>query len=88
MRAETHRFIYGVLDPFIHLCWGDFAIDCNEDDEPYVYLMGALFRKEVLFLVSGGAARDCEQCEDDLRGTSPRYQDEMRARILRAKNDP
>lgn len=49
---EAVRFIYEVIDPFIHDCWGLYAIDFNEDHEPHIYLVEGLIRKGVLFLVS------------------------------------
>jgi len=49
---ETVEFIYEVIDPFINECWGLFAVDYNEDDEPYVYLVENLIRNGVYFLVS------------------------------------
>ena len=53
---ETVRFIYEVIDPFIYDCWGVCAIDCNEDYDPYIYLIEPLISREVLFLVSHEAA--------------------------------
>ena len=31
---ETLRFVFEVIDPFIHDCWGLFAVDYDEDYEP------------------------------------------------------
>lgn len=81
---DTLRFIYGVIDPFINACWDLCAIDFDEDDEPYIYLMGNLFRREVPFLVSPEAAASFEHCSDELEGGSPAYVKEMKARIDRA----
>jgi hypothetical protein len=81
VHAETLRFIYGVIDPFINACWNLFAIDYNEDHEPYVYLMGGLFRHEVPFLVSPEAAAEFEQSKDELISTSPAYRKKMIARV-------
>lgn len=53
---EAVRFIYEVIDPFIHKCWGLYAIDYNEDHEPYVYLAEGLIRRRIAFLVSPAAA--------------------------------
>lgn len=53
---ETIQFIYKVIDPFIHQCWGLYAVDYNEDTERHVYLIENLIRHEVEFLVSQEAA--------------------------------
>ncbi len=55
---EAIHYIYSVLDPFIHECWGLFAVDFNEDDEPYLYLVEGLLNRGVHFLVSPEAASD------------------------------
>ena len=31
------RYVFEVLDPFMHQCWGLHAVDFNEDYEPYEY---------------------------------------------------
>jgi hypothetical protein len=82
--AETRQFIYGVIDPFINRCWDLFAVDYNEDDEPYIHMMGALIRSEVPFLVSPGAAAEFDHCKDDLNETRPTYRKQMTARARRA----
>ena len=56
--AEAIRYIYAVLDPFINECWGLFAVDFNEDHEPYRYLVEGLLNRGVSFLVSPDAASD------------------------------
>ena len=38
---ETLRFVFTVIDPFINGCWGFFAVDYDEDYEPYVYFVHA-----------------------------------------------
>ncbi|USH02117.1 hypothetical protein K6Q96_14800 [Grimontia kaedaensis] len=53
---ETVQFIYKVIDPFIHQCWGLYAVDYNEDTEKHVYLIENLIRHGVEFLVSREAA--------------------------------
>jgi hypothetical protein len=54
---ETLNFIYEVIDPFVNDCWGLYAIDENEDVEPYTYLVAGLIGRGILFLVSPRAAR-------------------------------
>ena len=48
---RTLTFIYGVIDPLIFECWGQSAIDFNDDYED-IYLVEALIRNEILFTVS------------------------------------
>lgn len=48
---ETLEYIYGVIDPFINECWGLYAINYNEDTEPYQYLLEGLINREIEFLV-------------------------------------
>jgi hypothetical protein len=79
LNMEALRYIYAVVDPFINECWGLFAIDFNEDYEPYRYLVGGLLERGVPFLVSPEAAAD--MAEDDvsqvIQGT-----DEYRVEML------
>ena len=55
---RTDEFIFGVIDPFINQCWELFAIDYNEDHEPYSYLLPTLISRQITFLVSPEAAAD------------------------------
>lgn len=48
--------IYAVADPILNACWGDYAIDYNEDDPPYDYLVETLIHRRINFLVSSGSA--------------------------------
>ena len=50
--TETLNFIFKVIDPFIYECWGLYAIDCNEDTEPYIYLIEGLISQNIIFNVS------------------------------------
>ncbi len=81
---ETLRFEFSVIDPFLHECWGLFAIDCEEDTELYVYFTAALVQREISFLVSPEAAAEFENWDVDWPGVSKRYRDEMRARVRKA----
>jgi len=81
---EVRQFIYGVIDPFINACWGLFAIDYNEDHEPYVYLMGTLFRDQVPFLMSPDAAAHFEDCKDEMKNANAAYRKKMVARARAA----
>lgn len=85
-QGESLEFIYGVIDPFINACWGLHAIDYNEDDPPYHYLMEALVRREIPFLVSPGSAASWEYVErpDTLE---PAYRREMEERVAAARTE-
>ena len=80
----TLRFVFEVIDPFINRCWGLFAIDYDEDCEPYVYLVGALARREIPFLVSIEAAACFQYWDVDWNGVSTKYRELMHARVLEA----
>ena len=73
-----------MLDPFIHECWGLFAIDFNEDYEPYVYLMEGLIRRGILFRVSPNAATDAKHLSADWPDADSGYRTEMERRIAAA----
>lgn len=79
--GETSRFIYSVIDPFILECWGLYAIDYNEDYEPYIYLAQALVARQVLFLVSPDAALACASFEFEWPTDGGAYRAEMERRF-------
>jgi len=62
---ETLEFIFEVVDPFINQCWGLFAIDHNEDYEPYSVFVPALVRRGIRFLVSPEMLDHLEYAELD-----------------------
>ena len=79
------EFIFRVLDPFINRCWGEFAIDYNEDDEPYTYLVQGLVNRKIKFLVSQECAENFNWDDiDSHKGTIP-YITEMKKRFRDAK---
>lgn len=80
----TLRFVFGFIDPFIHECWDLFAVDYDEDIEPYVYFIPTLITHEIKFLVSQEAAETFEDWEEQLSSGSGDYYDEMRARFRAA----
>ncbi|TPN95291.1 hypothetical protein FJ980_26185 [Mesorhizobium sp. B1-1-5] len=84
--GETVRFIYGVIDPFIHQCWGLHAIDYNEDYEPYTYLIANLIRRGILFSVSLEAAKHLDWAELDWPENQVQYRREMEGRFNHAKS--
>lgn len=79
---RTLEFIYDVIDPFIFNCWGLYAIDFNEDHEPYEYLIGGLIRREIAFLISPGAFELIG--ESDWTNSSEDYQSIMNQRFIDA----
>ena len=82
--AETLRFVFEVLDPFINDCWNLFAIDYDEDYEPYIYFVPSLVHHEVLFRVSPDAAACFESWSVDWSKVVPNYKAEMHSRALKA----
>jgi hypothetical protein len=81
------EFIYGVIDPFIQKCWGLFAVDFNEDHEPYVYLVENIIRHGVLFAVSPGVVRDLEHTDLAWPKGNEKYKREMIKRFKAAGSE-
>lgn len=78
---EAIRFIYEVIDPFIHACWGLYAIDYNEDHEPYIYLASGLIRQGIRFLVSPDMMKDFRYIELEWPKGDDAYRRDMEARF-------
>lgn len=83
--AETLKFIFDVIDPFINSCWGLYAIDYDEDYDPYIYFAPCLIRNEITFLVSKDAADSSEYWDIDWASVDKVYSNEMQRRISEAK---
>jgi hypothetical protein len=83
--AETLRFVFEVVDPFINQCWGLFAVDYDEDSEPYIYFVHALVFREIPFLVSPEAAAEYEHWDVDWNAASASYRTLMQQRVQAAK---
>ena len=81
---ETLRFVFEVIDPFIHDCWKLFAIDYDEDDEPHIYFVGALVSRQIRFLVSPDAASSFSEWAVDWSETTLEYKTEMGTRVEQA----
>jgi hypothetical protein len=81
---ETLRFVFEVIDPFINSCWGLFAIDYDEDHEPYVYFVHALVSRRIMFLVSPDAAATFDGWEVDWSEATQGYKQEMETRVRSA----
>lgn len=60
LSQETLEFIFEVIDPLINECWGLFAIDYNEDHEPYAYFASGLISRRIHFLASPNLIKDEE----------------------------
>lgn len=82
---ETLRFVFEVIDPFVNRCWGLFAVDFDEDLEPYVYFVGALVSREIPFLVSPDAAEAYERWDVDWNSVSAGYRTEIQQRVQAAR---
>ena len=78
------RFVFEVIDPFLHECWGLFAVDYDEDYDPYIYFVQALVGREILFLVSPEAAKRFKYWDVDWSTVSKEYRDEMHERAKQA----
>jgi hypothetical protein len=83
--GDTLRFVFKVIDPFIHENWELFAIDYDEDYEPYVYFVPVLISRKIRFLVSPDAADCFERWDVDWSKVSKRYKHEIDERVRRAK---
>lgn len=73
-----------MIDPFVHDCWDLFAVDYDEDHEPYIYFVQALVSREILFLVSPEAAGEFDHWDVDWAGVGKEYRDEMHKRVRQA----
>ena len=82
--GETLRFVFKVIDPFIHDCWGLFAVDYDEDYDPYIYFVTALADREIPFLVSAEAAARFDEWQVDWSEVSDTYSNLMRERVRQA----
>ena len=81
---DTLAFIFEVVDPFINRCWELFAIDYNEDYEPYTYFISALVRRGIRFLVSPGSRKHLASVALEWPKNDPAYRTEMMMRIAAA----
>jgi hypothetical protein len=82
---ETIEYIFKVIDPFINDCWGLYAVDYNEDYEPYIYFVKGLVSRGVHFLVSPGVIENLEHIDLDWPENAPEYRTEMGRRFEVAK---
>ena len=81
---ETLKFVFEVIDPFINDCWDLFAVDYDEDYEPYIYFVSALVNREIKFLVSPDAAKTFEDWDVSWTEVSEEYRNEMHSRVQEA----
>lgn len=75
------KFVFGVIDPLINECWDLYAIDFDEDYEPYLYFVRALVSREITFLVSKDAAACFRDWDADWDCVSESYRDLMHERV-------
>jgi hypothetical protein len=85
--GEALRFVFEVLDPFIHSAFGWYAIDFNDDYE-YDLLIDALAQREILFQVSEGAAEAWFTVNFYTAGCSNAYLRKMNKRVIKAGGKP
>jgi hypothetical protein len=81
---DAIEFIFGVIDPFINDCWGLYAVDFNEDHEPYIYLVNNIVRRGVKFIVSPGVVDSLEDTELEWPKKNQEYKSEMIERFKAA----
>ena len=79
----TLEFIFEVIDPFINQCWGLFAVDYNEDPEPYEYLIPCLIDRKITFLVPEHLKKEISEGYIDIQWPkgSKIYNKEMKSRL-------
>jgi hypothetical protein len=82
---DAVEFIFSVIDPFINQCWNLFAVDYNEDHEPYVYLVANLIRRGVPFLVSRGVIENLPYTDLEWPNDVPTYRKRMERRFREAQ---
>ncbi len=61
-----------------------FAIDYNEDYDPYRYFVSALVSRQILFLVSSGAAEDFDNWDVAWPAVNKPYRREILDRMRKA----
>lgn len=87
--TEVSAFIYEVIDPFIHSCWGLYAIDYNEDSERHAYLIKTLIQRGISFRISPDASESwdftCEVLDDEEKVTTLFARLNSEAKALRKK---
>lgn len=84
--VKALKFIFDVIDPFINDCWGLYAIDYDEDYDPYIYFAPCLIENKIKFLVSKDAANCSEDWDVDWSAAEPAYREEMQRRIAAARS--
>ncbi len=82
--GETIDFIYEVIDPFINTCWDLYAIDYNEDDPEYIYLIGRLISRGIKFLISPGSVDSLKYVDFEWPKNNLGYEQEMKNRFALA----
>lgn len=86
LSQRTLEFTFGVVDQFINSNWGLFAIDSNEDHEPYEYFVPGILARGIRFLVSPESVEGMKYMEVEWPD-DPAYQQEMEKRIEAVRNE-
>jgi hypothetical protein len=86
LSGRSLEFVFGIIDPLINDCWGLFAVDYDEDEVAYEYMLGPIISREILFRVPASLARmwHGSEIQSDLKDVSQRYREQMNARARRA----
>lgn len=84
--GDALRFIFSVVDPFINECWALYAVDYDEDHEPYVYFISALVSREIPFLVSTSAAASFSDWDVNWEKVNASYSALISDRVAAAKS--
>lgn len=85
LSQETIEYIFSVIDPFIHDCWGVCAIDYCEDPNAQEYFIPGIISREILFHISPFALEAIESKYFEWPDVSMEYKHLMLARIAYAK---
>lgn len=81
------KFIFGVIDPFINECWGLYAIDFDEDYDPYVYFVNGLIRRKIPFLVSPNSVECFEYWDVEWEKIEDSYKDTIIEQVAKIKKE-
>ncbi len=82
---ETLKFVFNVIDPFINNCWNLFAVDYDEDYEPYIYFIPVLINLKIPFLISKEAAECFDYWNVDWNNIDENYKELILHRVDKAK---
>ena len=84
LSEKTLRFVFDVIDPFIHKCWGLYAIDFDEDDASGECFPPVLINYQIEFLISQNVAINSEYWSVDWTNVNVDYRNLITKRIEEA----